>query len=109
MKNGARRSERLNVPVPEYDYIFFSEHLLAAASHAPPAFSQSAWVFAVVTSPAKAGPVTARATATATIETRAFMALSSITDRARVGALRTLVCENGSSLNRRLGHWPLGN
>src|SRR5262245_25780703 len=61
MKKGARRSERLNVPVPEYDYIFFSEHALLAASHTPPAFSQSAWVFAVVTSPAKAGPVTATA------------------------------------------------
>src|SRR5262245_485698 len=64
------------VPVPEYDYIFFSEHALFAASHTPPAFSQSAWVFAVVTSPAKAGPVTATATARATNEIRAFIAFS---------------------------------
>src|SRR5262245_37596175 len=63
-------------PAPGYDYIFFSEHALFAASHTPPAFSQSAWVFAVVTSPAKAGPVTATATARATKEIRAFIAFS---------------------------------
>src|SRR5262245_21789565 len=47
------------------NYIFFSEHARFATSHMPPAFSQSAWVLAVVTSPAKAGPVTAMATAIA--------------------------------------------
>ena len=36
-------------------YIFFSEHTFLAASQAPPAFSQSAAFFAVVTSPANAG------------------------------------------------------
>src|SRR5262245_61361418 len=62
-------------PVSGYDYIFFSEHALFAASHMPPAFSQSAWVFAVVTSPAKAGPVTATATASAIIDTKVFIDL----------------------------------
>src|SRR5262249_7015880 len=41
-------------PVP-YAYIFFSEQVLVAASHIPPAFLQSASVFAAVTSAAKAG------------------------------------------------------
>src|SRR5262245_52313113 len=97
MKNGARRSERLNVPVPEYDYIFFSEHLLVAASHVPPAFSQSAWVFAVVTSPAKAGPVTARAKARATIEKRTFMVFPPDPDSEGIRASKTPIGENGSS------------
>src|SRR6476646_4726430 len=38
-------------------YIFFSEHVLVAASQTPPALAQSAAVFAVFTSWAKAGPV----------------------------------------------------
>src|SRR5262245_40983936 len=42
----------------------------------PPAFSQSAWVFAEVTSPAKAGPVTATATARAAKVIRAFIGVS---------------------------------
>jgi 6-phosphogluconolactonase/glucosamine-6-phosphate isomerase/deaminase len=36
-------------------------HLLAVASHTPPALSQSAFVFAVATSAAKAGAVEAAA------------------------------------------------
>jgi len=39
----------------------------------PPAFSQSAWFFAVVTSPAKAGPVKASAKANANVEMSVFM------------------------------------
>ena len=54
-------------------YIFFSEHTFFAASHVPPAFSQSAAFFAVVTSPAKAGPVKASAKASANVETSVFM------------------------------------
>ena len=54
-------------------YIFFSEHTLVVASHVPPAVSQSAWFFALVTSPAKAGPVKASAKANANVETSVFM------------------------------------
>jgi hypothetical protein len=54
-------------------YIFFSEQMLVLASHTPPAFWQSASVFAAVTSPAKAGPVKASARVIANIEMRAFM------------------------------------
>ena len=57
-------------------YIFFSEHVLVAASYTPPALAQSAAVFAVFTSWAKAGPVKASARATAKIEIRVFMAFS---------------------------------
>jgi hypothetical protein len=39
----------------------------------PPAFSQSAWFFALVTSPAKAGPVKASVKANANIEMSVFM------------------------------------
>ena len=59
----------------EAGYIFFSEHTFFAASHVPPAFSQSAAFFAIVTSPAKAGPVKASAKANANVEIRVFMAL----------------------------------
>jgi hypothetical protein len=54
-------------------YIFFSEHAFFAASHVPPAFSQSAAFFAVVTSPAKAGPLKASAKAKANVDTSVFM------------------------------------
>jgi hypothetical protein len=57
-------------------YIFFSEHVLVAASHTPPALAQSAAVFAVFTSWAKAGPVKASARANAKIEIRVFMAFT---------------------------------
>ena len=57
-------------------YIFFSEQAFFAASHVPPAFSQSAAFFAVVTSPAKAGPVKASAKASANVETSVFMAVT---------------------------------
>jgi len=55
-------------------YCFFAAHLLVAASHTPPAFVQSASVLAAVGSPApaKAGPVKARANATASVEIRIF-------------------------------------
>ena len=42
-------------------YIFFAEQMFVLASHRPPAFAQSAAVFALVTLPANAGPVKASA------------------------------------------------
>ena len=54
-------------------YIFFSVHLLVWASHVPPVWSQLALSVAFVTSPAKAGPVKARAGASANVEIRVFM------------------------------------
>ena len=57
-------------------YIFFAEHVLVLASHMPPAFLQSALVFAAVTSPANAGAVKASANASANIEIMVFMAFS---------------------------------
>jgi hypothetical protein len=58
-------------------YGFLSAHVLVAASHVPPAFVQSASVLAAV-APAKAGPVKANARASASIETRPFMAFSTL-------------------------------
>ena len=63
-------------PTPFYRYIFFSSHILVVAFHVPPAFAQSASVFAAVTSPAKAGPVKASARVTAKVAIRIFMTLS---------------------------------
>jgi hypothetical protein len=57
-------------------YIFFSEHVLVAASHTPPALAQSAAVFAVFTSWAKAGTVKVSARASAKIEIIVFMAFT---------------------------------
>jgi hypothetical protein len=76
-KKGARNGERPGRSCNLANYIFFSEHLLVAASHVPPAFSQSAWVFAAVTSPgpANAGPVKASARAKTKMETNVFMGL----------------------------------
>jgi hypothetical protein len=54
-------------------YCGFAEHLLVAASHTPPAFWQSASVFAAVTSPAKAALANASDKARAIEETSAFM------------------------------------
>jgi hypothetical protein len=51
----------------------------------PPAFSQSAWFFAAVTSPAKAGPVKASAKATAIIAMGLFMTFLRYADRGRWG------------------------
>jgi hypothetical protein len=59
----------------EWGYGFFSAHVLVAASHVPPAFVQSASVFAAA-APAKAGPVKASARVIANIEMRIFMAFS---------------------------------
>jgi hypothetical protein len=67
---------KLTAPFGARYYIFFSAHVLVAASHMPPAFAQSAAVFAVFTSWAKAGPVKASARATANIEIRVFMTFS---------------------------------
>jgi hypothetical protein len=64
-----------NVRKPRWGYGFFSAHVLVAASHVPPAFVQSASVFAAA-APAKAGPVKASARVIANIETRIFMAFS---------------------------------
>ena len=74
---GADRSRRL-VPFTSkrLDYIFFSSHILVVAFQVPPAFAQSASVFAAVTSPAKAGPVKASARVNAKIERRVFMAFT---------------------------------
>jgi hypothetical protein len=57
-------------------YIFFSAHVLVAASHTPPALAQSAAVFAVFTSWAKEGPAKASARAIANMEIRVFMSFS---------------------------------
>jgi hypothetical protein len=64
------------VKKPLIGYGFFAAHVFVAASHTPPAFVQSASVFAVVTSPAKAGAVKASAIARANMEVRPFMAFS---------------------------------
>jgi len=56
--------------------------VLVAASHMPPAALQSASVFAAVTSPAKAGPVKARARATANVEIRVFITFSPLHEKA---------------------------
>ena len=61
-KRDARQSGR-----PPFVY-FFSAQVFVAASHTPPAFSQSAWVLASV-APAKAGPVNAIVKASANAET----------------------------------------
>jgi len=57
-------------------YIFFSSHILVVAFQLPLAATQSASVFAFVTSPANAGPVTASAMAIANVEMRIFMGFS---------------------------------
>ena len=56
-------------------YIFFSAHVLVAASHTPPALAQSAAVLAAVTSWAKAGAAKASARAIANMEIRVFMSV----------------------------------
>ena len=61
------------------NYIFFSEHTFLAASHAPPAFAQSAAFFAAVTSPANAGIANPRARERASEERRTFMAITPCT------------------------------
>ena len=78
IKRSARPKPTLLRPVQSkrLDYIFFSSHILVVAFHVPPAFAQSASVFAAVTSPAKAGPVKASARANAKIESRVFMAFT---------------------------------
>jgi hypothetical protein len=58
-------------------YIFFAEQVLVLASHTPPAFWQSAAVFAVFTSAAKAGPVRPMTRARASREMKLFMRVSS--------------------------------
>jgi hypothetical protein len=60
-------------------YIFFPEHVLVLASHMPPAFWQSTWVFAVVTSPANTGPVRPIARAKVRIKMNVFIGVSSFT------------------------------
>jgi hypothetical protein len=76
-KRGTDRSRRPSYCATQITvYIFFAAHVLVAAFHTPPALAQSAAVFAVVTSPANAGPVKASAKATARMETRVFMAFS---------------------------------
>ena len=53
-------------------YIFFSSHILVVAFHVPPAFAQSASVFAAV-APAKTGPEKASARVIAKVAIRIFM------------------------------------
>src|SRR4029078_5706802 len=72
---GADRSRHPLNPNREQPYIFFSEHTFFAASHVPPAFSQSAAFFAVVTSPANAGIPNPSASAKANVERSVFMAI----------------------------------
>jgi hypothetical protein len=57
-------------------YIFFSEQAFVAASHVPPAFSQSAAFLACVTSPANAGTVNPSASVKANVERSVFMAIT---------------------------------
>src|SRR5262245_11430909 len=59
----------------ERQTIFFSMHMFIFESHSPPAFLQSASVLAFDTSPAKAGPVKARATAITNMDVRVFIGL----------------------------------
>jgi hypothetical protein len=54
-------------------YYIFGLHFLACASQTPPAFVQSASVFAETTSAAKAGAVTAKAKPKATIIETSFV------------------------------------
>src|SRR5262245_56511400 len=71
-KRAPAEASALRSPAHDGPYIF-GLHFLAASSHTPPSLSQLALSVAFVTSPAKAGPVTARASAMATIEIIAFM------------------------------------
>ena len=64
-------------------------HLLALASHMPPALSQSALVVAFDTSPAKAGPVKLIANTNATVEIRVFISILLATAPNGVGAKRS--------------------
>ena len=73
VKRAPAEADALSIQTENAPYIFFSEHAFFAASHVPPAFSQSAAFFAVVTSPAKAGPVKASAKANANVDTSVFM------------------------------------
>jgi hypothetical protein len=57
-------------------YIFFSEQAFFVASHVPPAFSQSAAFFAVVTSPENAGIANPSARTRASEESKVFMAIT---------------------------------
>ena len=59
-------------------YIFFSSHILVVAFHVPPAFAQSASVFAAV-APAKTGPEKASARVIAKVVIRIFMGFFSVT------------------------------
>jgi hypothetical protein len=68
----SRKKGRPPKRAPSMRY-FFSAQVFVAASHTPPAFSQSAWVLASV-APANAGPVNAIVKASANAETSIFMA-----------------------------------
>src|SRR6478672_8252102 len=83
------------------DYIFFSSHTLVVAFQVPPAFAQSASVFAAVTSPAKAGPVKASARVNAKIERRVFMAVRVISDRIDQSAESTRIAGRIGDEDRR--------
>ena len=78
-QRGADRSRRPFNSNREDRYIFFSEHTFVAASHVPPAFSQSAAFFAVVTFPANAGIANPSASAKANVERSVFMAITPYT------------------------------
>lgn len=86
---------------PATQAYIFSEHFLAVSSHTPPALSQLALSVALVTSPAKAGPVKASASANANIEISAFMDITPLVARgvpkelrltARVPRLKSAGC-----------------
>jgi hypothetical protein len=70
---GLRSPQRYRETANRYSLAW---HVLVSAFHTPPAFWQSAWVFAAVTSPAKAVPVKARARTMAQMEIQVFMAFS---------------------------------
>jgi hypothetical protein len=72
------------------DVYGFGLQAFALASHTPPAFVQSAFVFAVVTSAAKAGAVKANASPKARIiETNLLMRISSLRVTTLVVALKS--------------------
>jgi hypothetical protein len=76
MQRAPAEADALSIQTENDRYIFFSEHTFVAAAHVPPAFSQSAAFFAVVTSPANAGIAKPSASAKASVERSVFMVIT---------------------------------